>query len=216
MNFVFGTAGFAKEVDWLIYDLVKEQSFYTGVDFFVSENNNSTIGSLLNGKLIISESQYFQEYMKSNNKCFLAMGAPHIKEIVFNKLNTASNISFPSLIHPSVNYDKREKKILFGQGSIICAKNALTTDIGIGNFVHLNLDCTIGHDTKIGDFTTISPGVHISGNVRIGKQVFIGTGAVILEKIDICDHTIIGAGAVVAKSIMEAGTYVGIPAKRIK
>jgi serine acetyltransferase len=32
----------------------------------------------------------------------------------------------------------------------------------------------------------------------------------------ICDDVIIGAGAVVLSNITEKGTYVGIPAKRIK
>ena len=37
-----------------------------------------------------------------------------------------------------------------------------------------------------------------------------------IDKISVCDNVIIGAGAVVIEDIMEAGTYVGIPAKRIK
>ena len=32
----------------------------------------------------------------------------------------------------------------------------------------------------------------------------------------ICDNAVIGAGAVVTKDITEPGTYVGIPARKIK
>ena len=46
--------------------------------------------------------------------------------------------------------------------------------------------------------------------------MLVGTGAQILQGLTICDDTIIGAGAVVTKDILEPGTYVGIPAKKIK
>jgi len=57
---------------------------------------------------------------------------------------------------------------------------------------------------------------HISGNVTINEKVYIGTGTVVLEKINICSNVTIGAGAVVTKDITEPGTYVGVPAVRIK
>ena len=37
-----------------------------------------------------------------------------------------------------------------------------------------------------------------------------------MDKIKICSDVIIGAGAVVNKDIVEAGTYVGVPAYRLK
>ena len=58
--------------------------------------------------------------------------------------------------------------------------------------------------------------MNISGNIILGSRVLIGTGAQILQGLTICDDTIVGAGAVVTKNITEPGTYVGIPARRIK
>ena len=72
------------------------------------------------------------------------------------------------------------------------------------------------HDTVIGDFSTIAPNAAIMGRVRIGERCYIGANATIIPEITICPDTIIGAGAVVNKSIKEPGTYVGVPAKRIK
>ena len=44
----------------------------------------------------------------------------------------------------------------------------------------------------------------------------MGTGARIIQGHKITEDTIIGAGAVVLKDIDEAGTYVGVPAKKVK
>ena len=47
----------------------------------------------------------------------------------------------------------------------------------IGRFVVLNLDLTVGHESRIDDYVTISPGVHISGRVHVGEGCDLGTGA---------------------------------------
>ncbi|TXG77043.1 acetyltransferase [Candidatus Dojkabacteria bacterium] len=104
---------------------------------------------------------------------------------------------------------------VIGRGTIICPGTIVTTNVSIGNHVHLNLQTTVGHDTVLGDFVTTAPGAKISGNCNIGKRVYIGTNASIKEKIDICDDAVIGLNAGVVKSITEAGTYVGTPVKKI-
>jgi UDP-perosamine 4-acetyltransferase len=60
------------------------------------------------------------------------------------------------------------------------------------------------------------PGAIVSGNVKIHDMVYIGTNASIKEKISIHSLTTIGSNATVVKHINIPGTYVGVPAKRIK
>ena len=217
MNFIFGDAGFAKEVDWLTEEIYRATEIDYRPNYFVAEDGNSNIGKIINKKEIISESIFFEKYSSRKSNCFIAVGSPIIKYKIVKKIKAlAVNMSYPNLIHPDVTFDKRENKLILGEGNIICSKNVLTTDIKIGDFVHINLDCTIGHDTIIGDYTTISPGVHVSGNVKIEDAIFIGTGAVILEKVKICSNAIIGAGATVIQNILLPGTYVGTPAKKMQ
>lgn len=216
MNFIFGTAGFAKEVDWLAEDIYASGGGDYRADFFVAEEGNELINDSINSRKVISESEFF-EMPKRNEKvnCFIGVGKPEIKERIVLKIQAHGlPCNFPNLIHPEVVYDKRFSKIRIGIGNMICPKSVLTTDISLGNFVLINLGCTIGHDSVLGDYSTFSPGVHVSGNVKIAEKVFFGTGAVVLEKIDICANAIIGAGAVVNKNILSPGTYVGVPAKR--
>ncbi|MBR4033543.1 MAG: acetyltransferase, partial [Clostridia bacterium] len=72
------------------------------------------------------------------------------------------------------------------------------------------------HDSVIGDFAHISPSAALAGNVRIGEGTHIGIGASIRNNITVCSGVTVGAGAAVVKNITEKGTYVGVPARRIK
>lgn len=217
MNVIFGTAGFAKEVDWLINDILMYNKINYKPDYFICEDNNENIGKEINDIIIISERDFFIRRFNDDINYIIAVGNPLVKKKIVNKIEKSiTNPIFPNLIHPSVSFDIRNDKIIMGYGNIICSKTVLTTDIKIGSFVHINIDCTIGHDSYINNYSTISPGVHVSGNVYIAENVFIGTGAVILEKVKICTNAIIGAGAVVTKDVVEPGTYIGSPAKKIK
>jgi sugar O-acyltransferase (sialic acid O-acetyltransferase NeuD family) len=121
-----------------------------------------------------------------------------------------------TLVHPRV---EASRWLEIGPGSILCAGVIATTNIVIGAHVHINLDCTIGHDVVIGDYATLSPGVHVSGNVTIGKRVFIGTGATIINgsatsPLSIGDGAVIAAGACVTKPVEPGALVAGVPAVR--
>ena len=215
-TFIFGASGFAKEVEWLNSEINLVVENKTEITYFVTVDDDLQVGEYLNAVPIISETEYFEVYNKSDtHNCIIALGNPILREKVYNKIKNDFT-QFPSLIHPSVLYDRRKNLVKFGRGNIICAGCILTTNIKVGDFVHLNLDTTVGHDSIIGDFVTISPSVNVSGKVQMGNKVFVGTGANILEALEICDSVIIGAGSVVVKSLLETGTYVGVPSRKIK
>ena len=121
-----------------------------------------------------------------------------------------------TVIHPRVEMSGR---VLVGHGAVICAGCILTTEVTVGNHVHINLSCTVGHDVSIGDFSTVSPGVHISGNVVIEQDVFVGTGVNIINgkngsPLVIGAGSIIAAGACVTKSVEPGALMAGVPAVR--
>jgi UDP-3-O-[3-hydroxymyristoyl] glucosamine N-acyltransferase len=118
------------------------------------------------------------------------------------------------------------------------------SNVFIGPFVEIQKDVNIGNFTKIQSHTFICELVNIGNkcfighgvmfindlfseggpangdkskwkSTKIGNNVSIGSNATILP-IEICDNVVIGAGAVVTKNILEPGTYVGNPAKKIK
>jgi sugar O-acyltransferase (sialic acid O-acetyltransferase NeuD family) len=109
-----------------------------------------------------------------------------------------------------------DDNIEIGEGSFIGAYSILTTNIKIGKHALLNRAVHIGHDCKIGSFFSAMPGAIISGNVTIYDCVYLGTNSSVKEKISIHSFTTIGSNATTTKHINESGTYVGVPAKKIK
>jgi sugar O-acyltransferase (sialic acid O-acetyltransferase NeuD family) len=144
----------------------------------------------------------------------VAVGSPETRAQLTQKAQ-AAGFQIAELIHPRV---ERSKWIEYGEGSVICAGNILTTNIRIGNHVQMNLDCTIGHDVVLEDFATLAPGVHLSGWVHVKKGAYFGTGAVVINgtfdaPIVIGEGAVVGAGACVTKSVAPGVTVVGVPAK---
>ena len=207
---ILGTGGFAREVATLIQDINNTDSKYELVGFV---DNSIEKGTLINGYPVIGNDE---EINQTNEPIglVLAFGEPKIKMKVRSKF-TNPLVSFPTIIHPSAIVGDC-KLVEIGDGCIICASVIITTNIKIKDFVTLNLQCTVGHDTIIDSYSSFMPSCNISGEVHIGEGVYCGTGVKIINQTDIGERSIIGAGAVVAKSIPAYCTAVGVPAKPIK
>jgi sugar O-acyltransferase (sialic acid O-acetyltransferase NeuD family) len=200
---IIGAGGFGREVRMLINQINISKPTYNFLGYFDDINTHkSVIGTIEDLNLF-----------KDKIAITIAVGDPQIKKKIFERLNNP-NIKHVTLIHPNVIVGDLSNPI--GIGCIITAGNIITVDTNIGNFVTLNLSCTVGHDTKIGNYTSLMPGVNVSGEVDIESCVYVGTGAKIINNISIGENTIIGAGSVVAKSLPSNCVAVGVPSKIIK
>ncbi|MCO5249197.1 MAG: acetyltransferase [Chitinophagales bacterium] len=103
-----------------------------------------------------------------------------------------------------------------GVGTIIMHGAIINANAKIGNNCIINNQANVEHDANIGNHVHVSTDAVINGQVNIGDEVLIGSNSVIRNGINICSNVVIGAGSVVTKDIVESGTYVGNPIKRIK
>lgn len=158
-----------------------------------------------------TEKLFSKEYSE-NIDVFVAIGdiATRMK---YSKLIKEKNYNQPILIHPSAIVDKSST---IGVGSVIMANVVVNADVVIGENCIINTSCVIEHDSTVEDYSHISPGSTICGNCLIGQSVWIGAGCTIINQINVCDNVIIGAGTTLIKNINEAGTYVGLPIRRLK
>lgn len=207
---IFGVGGFGREVLALIKDINKVKPTWNIVGFF---DDGYEKGEMFNGLPNLGKVEDLNEW-KTPLSLTLAIGSPAIKKKVLDRIKNAL-IDYPTLIHPSV-WIGDEEFVEIGKGCIMCAGVMITTNVQIKDFVILNLQCTVGHDTIIKDYAAFMPTVNISGEVTIGEGVYVGTGAKIINQLEIGDYTIVGAGAVVAKTLPAKCTAVGVPAKPIK
>lgn len=106
--------------------------------------------------------------------------------------------------------------VTLGVGVVICPGVVVSAAAAIGNHVHINFNCSIGHDTTIGAFTTLSPSVNVMGGVRIGEEAFLGGSAAVLPRLVVPDRVTVGAGAVCVRDAEPGQTLVGTPASELK
>ncbi len=206
---IVGAGGFGREVKMLIDQLNSKENVYEFIGYY---DDGFTSGTTINSNEVLGSILDLANTTEKLN-VVVAIGAPDVKRKIVEKLSNP-NLSFPTLIHPSVLIGNEFVSI--GKGCIICAGTIITCNIEIKDFVILNLMCTVGHDTTIHSYASFMPSVNISGEVIIHEEVYVGTGAKIINQLEIGEQTIIGAGAVVSKTLPEKCTAVGIPAKPIK
>jgi len=151
------------------------------------------------------------DQIQETDTVIIAVGCPISKRKIAERLGDVRYAMLKSSGAKSISPDN-----YMGKGTVIAAGAILTTNVDLGEHVLININATVGHDSKIGDYTTVSPGANISGKVTIGKGCYIGTNASIKEGVTICDGVTIGMGGVVLNDITEAGTYVGVPVKKVR
>lgn len=193
---LIGAGGFAREIRAHIGSHQRVKCFVN--DEFYTPNDNDIYP--------------LSKFDPTQHQALIAIGDPQIRSSIVDKL--PKNTLYWSFIHPSAQI--LDINVNIGIGSVICANSILTTNINIGNHSHLNLSTTIGHDVTTGDFFTTAPGAKISGNCNIGDRVYIGTNASVKEKINITDDVVVGLNAGVVRPLIISGTYVGVPAEKIK
>jgi len=207
---IFGAGGFGREVKLIIDAInISKPNTYNFIGFF---DDGFEKGVIKNGFPVLGGVNELNEY-KEDLSLVVSLGSPEIKSKVLSNI-TNDKIYFPSLIHPKASISTDDVSI--GRGCIICEGTIITCNISIGDFVILNLMCTVGHDTIIKNNCAFMPSVNISGEVIINENVYVGTGAKIINQLEIGENTIVGAGAVVSKTLPPNCTAVGIPAKPIK
>lgn len=208
---IFGTSGFSKEV----LDIALDQQYK---DIVFLTHDNSITGDVLG--FPIQHENNIPKLENEGYKFVIAAGSGEIREKIFNKY---PNLTYPNLIHSSVTYGyQMDTTFSLSQGLIFAAGVRVTTACEVGNFIVLNLNATIGHDSRLDDFVSVMPGANISGNVHLCRESYVGTGATILQgkdeehKMEIGSKSVIGAGSVVVKPVAKNTIVVGAPAKELK
>lgn len=207
---IYGSGGFAREVAHLIEDINAQEQQWEVLGFI--DDNQENHGKIVNELPVLGGKEWFHSY-QDKISVVMGIGSPRAKKAIAQQLKEFKQIDYPNLIHPSVTFSRFNQ---IGEGNVICEGSILTTNIILKDFVTINLNCTIGHDTEIYSYSTILPNGSVSGNVVFDECVDFGTNATIIQGIRIGEETIVGAAAVVVRDLPAKCTAVGMPAKPIK
>jgi len=207
---IIGAGGFAREALDIIDAVNRVKPSYDFLGFIV-DSRYAEPGALVNDKPVLGGFDWLEAH-REETTAICGVGAPELR---FRLVDRAKRLGvrFFSVTHPGAILTRW---VSIGEGTIITAGCILTNRIRIGNHVHVNLACTIGHDSVLEDFVTLSPGVHVSGNVSLLEGCNAGTGANIIERKTVGAWSILGAGTTVTSDVPPDSTVVGVPGKVIR
>lgn len=205
---IIGAGDFAREVAWLV-NRINDSCHVWNLLGFVDDFK---VGQMVDGYPVLGSVNWLSTYTKKIH-VVCAIGNSSARKKIWETLSSNQNISLATLLDPNSVIGPT---CSIGEGCIICAGAILTINASLGTNCIVNLNCTVGHDAILDDYCTLHPNVNISGRVHVGECCVIGTGSQIIQGLEICAASILGAGSVVSKTISTPGTYVGIPARRVK
>lgn len=202
---IIGAGGLGKETA----DLIRDIGGYEIIGFL--DDNKDKKGIMINGLPVLDTVECLERYGNVENIA-IAIANPAARRKIY-EYSRAMGFRYPNLVHPTVVTGSNVK---MGIGNIVCAYSILSTDVALQDFVIINPQCGIGHESGIGSFTTLYWNVHIGGNTSILEGCELGSKACVIQGLRVSDNVILGAGAVVVEDIHDSGTYVGVPARKIK
>lgn len=173
-------------------------------------DDNPSVKTCL-GYPVEGKSETAGRYLETSD-FFVAIGNAKIRRRISEQLRQ-KHATIPALVHPAAVIGAG---VSIGQGTVIMPGAVINADAVIGEGCIINTTASVDHDCKVSDYVHVAVGAHLCGTVCVEEAVWIGAGATVSNNINICKDCIIGAGAVVVKDIEEAGTYLGVPAKKVR
>jgi len=207
---ILGAGGFAREMYWHVLGTYPDARIvFTDdvTDTRVVAMGGREIPVVKDWKFGAVEGARFEEFL-------LGTGNPSAKKMLVERAIESGLRPAPTLVHRRALVQDAGCRV--GVGGVIAPGCVLTANVTMGDYVLLNLNCTVGHDAVLGDYVTCNPGCSISGNVTLGEGVTLGTGTVVREKIAIAAGVTTGAQTCIVKNIDEPNvTVIGVPAKKL-
>ena len=190
--------------------VVAEIAKLNGYDHIVFLDDNTSL-TQCGVYSVVGTINDLDKYIFDGFDVIVAIGNASIRKVIQERISRQDALM--SLIHPKACVSS---DVTMGAGTVVMAGAVINTGTVIGKGCIINTGATVDHDNSLGDFVHISVGAHLAGGVTVGSGTWVGIGSAVSNNIEIGAGCMIGAGAVVIKDICEPGTYVGVPAKKVK
>lgn len=177
---------------------------YTDINFVDDTETGTCLGFPIIG--VCSDVEKFND---GATDFIIGIGNNAIRRSIAEKYD----VNWITLCHPSAQIAVH---VSIGRGTVIMAGAVVNVCAQIGEHCIVNSNVIVEHDNKIADYVHLSPGAKLGGMVSIGQETHVGIGATVTNNTDICAGCVIGAGAVVVKALASYGTYVGVPARKLR
>ena len=139
---------------------------------------------------------------------FLVIGIafPKVKCEILKKISHL-DFFFPSFISKKAWLSK---EVTIGIGCIIYPGVSVNYETNIADFVVINMNCAIGHNSIINSYTSLAPGVNLAGFTILHEAVNFGIGAATKQNIVVHQNAIIGGQAMLINDVDADAIVFGI------
>ena len=163
------------------------------------------------GRNVLDESKALELGSDYWDEVFVAVGDSKGRRSLTNKF-TERGFAVATLIHPMAVVSPSAH---IGNGTLIAPGAIVNACAVIGECCIVNTGAIVEHDCSLGSYVHLSPHVSLGGGCSIGDGSWLGIGSCAVDHVSIGNDIVVGAGACVVSDILDAGTYVGIPARRL-
>lgn len=206
---VFGAGGHAREILQLLRDLRDDDlpGVHRQPSCILVDRGYAGPEALNGLPLLIGEAAWPSP---AEAAIVVAIGASSARAAIVRRLVAHGYAYFPTLVHPRAWVAPSAR---LGEGCIVFAGALINADVTLHAHVHVNLGCSVSHDSVLHDFVTLAPGVRVCGNGIAQEMTDVGAGAVLIPHARVGAGSIVGAGSVVTGEIPAGVTAVGVPAR---
>lgn len=138
-----------------------------------------------------------------------ALGNIEYKKLYVGKILQKGG-RFMTVIHPSAHIGNN---CHLGKGCIIGYNAQIDCDTHFGDFVNVQTNVVVGHDSKIGNWCMLDCFAFTGGFVTIEDEVTMHTRSTVVPGLTVGRGSTLNAGSVIIRNVKENSVMMGNPAK---
>jgi len=201
---IVGAGSVGKFLAYNVKEFTSEFEFIGFLDDDIKKQNQTIAGLQVLGTI-----NKLPIYIEKGFAVVWGIAFPKVKSNLVESC-TFLNADFPSFISKSAWISDH---VSIGKGCIVYPGSTINYETVIGNFVIINMNCAIGHNSVLNDFVSLSPGVNLGGYTQIGKKTQMGINSSTKQYIIIGSDCVIGGQSIVVENVKDNITIKGVPAK---
>ncbi|WP_298150180.1 acetyltransferase [Flavobacterium sp.] len=177
------------------------------------DDNPDKIGKKMYAHQVLGNIASIDEHLHEGPvSVVVGIANPKIKDRIVRFLKT-KEVRFPNFIAPDVWLSR---KVDLGEGIILYPGVCINYETVLGDFVIMNMNCSIGHNCHIETGSTLAPGVNFAGFTHSKPFADIGIGASTIQGVSIGEFSRIGGQSILIKDIPDYAVAVGNPGRVIR